>query len=315
LGNPKAWSGETLKVPVKVSRDESQGSFDGYDTFSTTRQNNRKLMSFSPTGYYKSVVLSNLERAVNSGKAKVLDLIGVEMDSAQEDMMDGLGDQIYGDGTGNGGKDIDGLKASVDDGTVAATYGGLSRTTYTTLKSTRTNLAGNLTLSAMATMYNACSVGGDKPTLIVTTPTVWSYYETLLTPTVVANYDAGGFAQVTKDGVVANRGALKGEIGFDALYFRGTPIVKDQKCTAGYMYFLNEKYLNFYSLPHPDNVLKSDSGNVEGYYNDSKPITMSWTGWKKPVNQDAIIGQFILYGQLINRNPNRSGVLLGITGV
>lgn len=314
MSQPKSWSGETLKIPVKVSKSTSGGSFDGYDVFSTTKVNTRQSLSFNPKAYYQSVVLSNMERAVNSGTAKVLDLVKTEMESAQQDMTDSIGALFYSDGTGNGGKDFTGLAAAVDDGSVAATYGGLSRSTYTTLQSTVTTGVGALALTDMASMYDSVKVGGDIPSIIATTESAFSDYESLLTPTVRSNYDAGGFKQVTANGITT-RGALKGEAGFDALFWRGTPLVADEKCTSGYMYFLNEKYLNWYSLPHPDNgSAMQSSDNIEGAAQEQKaPGGFSWTGFKTPVNQDAAIGQFIVYGEIVNRNPNRSGVLQGIT--
>ena len=316
LGNPKSWRGEQLKVPVKIEKSTSGGSFDGYDVFSTVKVNTRKNMFFRPKAYYQSVVLSNLERAVNQS-AKVLDLLQTEMASNEEDMIDSIGDLMYGDGTGNFGKDFTGLAAAVDDGSNIAVYGGLDRGTYPTLAANLTAVGGNLTLSVMAAMFDDCTVGADRPSLIVTTPEVWSFYETLLQPTVVANYNAEGFAQVTRQGTLQNRGALKGEIGFDALYFRGTPVVRDEKCTSGYMYFLNEKYLSWYSLPHPTHQKAPAVGsNIKGAYEEQPiPPVISWSGLKEPVNQDAEIGQFIMYGELINENPNRSGVLTGVTGV
>jgi len=316
MSNPKPWSGEKMKFNVKIAKSTTGGSFDGYDTFDTNRTNNRRQMEFGPKGYYQSVTLSNLEKAVNATPAKVIDLVSAEMDSAQQDMTDGIGTLFYADGTGNSNKDFTGLAAAVDDGTTVATYGGLSRSTYSTLQSDVTATLGNLTLSAMATSYDAATTGSDRPSIIVTTEVIWGYYEQLLQPTVVANYQAGGFAQVTKQGSRQNRGALQGEIGFDALWYRGTPMVKDEKCTSGAMWFLNEKYLDWYSLPHPDNVMHSDGGTIQGVYSeDEKPPVISWTGFKKPTNQDAVIGQFIAYGELINRNPNRSSQIQGITGV
>jgi len=314
LGNPTPWSGEKVKVNVKISKSTTQGSFDGFDTFNTNRVNNRKQMEFSPKGFYHNVTLDNMSVSVNNTPDKILDLIQVEMDSAQQDMADGLGDIMYGDGTGNGGKDLTGLDAAVDDGTSVASYGGLSRATYATLQADVTLALGNLTLTAMATAYDAAAKGSDRPTIIFTTEGVWGFYEQLLQPTVVANYDAGGFAKVTRTGEA--RGGLSGEIGFDALYYRGVPMVKDEKCTTGFMYFLNEKYIKWHSLPHVDNILKSDGGSVEGVYTmDEKTPVFSWTGFKKPVNQDAIVGQFIAYGELINHNPNRSSKIEGITNV
>ncbi len=317
LGNPKPWVGELMKFNVKIAASTAGGSFDGFDTFSTTRTNNRVQMQFKPKGYYQSVVLSNMEIAVNATSAKVLDLLGLEMESAKDDMIDGIGTTFYSDGTGNANKDFTGLAAAVDDGSVAAAYGGLTRTAggYTTLQSSVTAGLGNLTLAAMATSFDAATTGSDKPTLIVTTEAVWAFYEQLLQPTVRAGYDAGGFAQVTKTGTAQNRGALKGEIGFDAIWYRGVPMVKDEKCTAGYMYFLNENYLGWYSLPHPSNALTSGTSMIEGYYAEEMPKPISWTGLKDPINQDAVIGQFIAYGELVNRNPNRSSVIQGITGV
>ena len=318
MTNSKKWMGETLKVPVKVSSSSTGGSYDGYDTFTTTRANTRINMSFNPKAYYQTVTLSNMEKAVNTGEEAVIDLLTVEMESAQQDMIDGIGDLMYGDGTGNGNKDFTGLVAAVDDGTNVATYGGQSRTTYTTLQGNYTATVGNLTLSGMATMYDSCTVGTDVPSLIVTTETVWTYYESLLTPTMSANYNMQSLPMVTSTGINPASQGFAGGSGFVALMFRGTPVVKDEKCTAGYMYFLNEKYLDFHALGHPENIaIKPMSNTIDGVYSQagSNIPVFYWSGWLKPTNQDARTGHFTVYGDLINKNPNRSGVLRGITGV
>lgn len=321
MGDPIPWSGTKYKVPFKHAKSTTGGSYSGYDTFDTTRANTRDSMEFSPKAFYQSITMSNMERAVNMTSEQVLNLLAVELESAQQDMMDSIGTLMYGDGTGNDSKDFTGLAAAVDDGSVAAVYGGKDRSVFTTLQSSVTTGVGNLTLSAMATMYNDCSVGADTPDIIVTTEAIWSYYEELLQPTVVANYNAEGFGKIGA-GKPMRRGALKGDIGFDALYFRGVPIVKDEHCTSGYMYFLNTRYLKWVALAHPDAQKASGAqgGAIEGYYSNGEdgmnsiPV-FSWTGLKQPVNQDSIVGQFLVYGDLINKNPNRSGVLQGITGV
>lgn len=320
IKNARPFQGRSQEVTVKVSSSSSGGSYDGYDLFSTSRSNTRQKMSFPPKGYYQSVVMSGMEVSANASAADKIDLVATEMESAQQDMIDGIGDLFYGDGTGNSSKDFTGLAAAVDDGSVAASYGGLSRSTFTTLQANVTTGVGNITLSQMATMYDSCQVGSDKPTLIVTTPTIWSYYEELLQPTVAHNVAAAGYAQATANGVAQNQAALSGDMGFDALFYRGTPIVKDEKCTSGYMYFLNEKYLHWYSLRHHKHQpMNAGSSHIEGAYDggdvDTVAPPIAWTGLKEPVNQDAEIGQFLMLGELINRNPNRSGVLQGITGV
>lgn len=316
MADPKPWTGETFKFPIKHSKSTTGGSYDGYDTFVTTKQNTRVNASFSPKGFYQTVTLSGMEINVNDS-AKVLDLIGLELESAQQDAIDSIGDMIYGDGTGNSNKDFTGLVAAVDDGTNVATYGGLSRTTYTGWKGNYTASSGTLSLSKMATMYDSCTRGSEVPTLIVTTETLWTAYEALLQPTVQASYQATGYPMVTSAGMTAPGQALVGHAGFVALTFRGTPIVKDEKCTSGYMYFLNEKHFEFRVLADQNGytAVRPAANMIEGVHSQAgtKIPAFYWSGWLRPVNQHAITGNFIMNGDLICKNPRLNGVLRGLT--
>lgn len=310
------WAGETVKFPVKYQKSSTGGSFDGYDTFVTTKQNTRVNAQFNPKAFYQTVTLSGMELDVND-TAKVLDLINVETESAQQDAIDSIGTLLYSDGTGNSNKDFTGLVAAVDDGTNVGTYGGLSRTTYTGFRGNYTASSGSLTLSKMATMYDSCTRGQEAPTIIITTETIWTAYEALLTPTVQAVYQAQGYAQVTSSGMTAPGQVFVGRGGFDALTFRGKPVVKDEKCTSGYMYFLNEKFFDFHVLKSTGDyvAIKPTANLIEGVY--SQPGTsipmFYWSGWLKPTNQNAITGHMLLKGDLINKNPRFSGVLRGLT--
>ena len=265
LGNGKSWNGETLKFPFKYQKSTAGGSFSGLDTFSTTKINTRQVLSFDPRGYYQSVVLPGMEVDVNATPAGVLNLVKVEMESAQMDMIDSIGTLMYADGTGNSNKDFLGLDAIVDDATSVATYGGLARSTYSMLNATRTASGGTLTPALMGALYDNCARGGERPSLIVATEAIWTIYEALLQPTVQANYDAKGYAQATRSGVAESRGALQGEIGFDALFFRGVPFVRDEKCTSQTLWMLNEKYLNWYGLKsHKYSSISLSSSNLFG---------------------------------------------------
>lgn len=317
LSNGKRWRGEALKRPMMYQKNSSGGSYSGFDTLSTAQVNTRVIMSFDPRQHYQSVVLSNLDLAVNATQEKVIDLLAVEMDTAKLSMADDIGSSFYSDGTGNSNKQFLGLEAHVDDGTNVATYATLTRSSYSTaLNSSVTTSVGALTVAQMATAFDAAKVGSDSPTLIVTTPAVWTYYEALLQPTVRADYSAQGFPQVTKSSVASSKAALKGEIGFDSLMYRGCPVVADEKCTSGVMYFLNEKHLAWYGLKHPQHgEVTAKVKNVEtGAIEDSTPaVGLAWSGLKEPVNQDAEIGQFFLYGNLVCWSPRRQAKLSGIT--
>src|SRR3990167_579738 len=316
LGNGKSWNGETLKFPFKYQKSTAGGSFSGLDNFYTTKINTRQVLSFDPRGYYQSVVLPGMEVDVNATPAGVLNLVKVEMESAQMDMIDSIGTLMYADGTGNSNKDFLGLDAIVDDATSVATYGGLARSTYSMLNATRTASGGTLTPALMGALYDNCTRGGERPSLIVATEAIWTIYEALLQPTVQANYDAKGYAQATRSGVAESRGALQGEIGFDALFFRGVPFVRDEKCTSQTLWMLNEKYLNWYGLKsHKYSSISLSSSNFQGVYEDAPKATgFSWSGLKEPTNQYAEIGQIILEGNLVSAGPRYMGRLTGITG-
>lgn len=315
LSNSQEWSGESLKKPLMKSLNTSGGSYSGFDTFSTAQADTRVLFSYDPRQNYQSVVLSNLDLAVNATQDRVLDLLKVEMETAKISMMDRIGTQFYADGTGNSSKDFNGLANLVDDGTVASTVGGLTRATYpTSLNATVTTSVGAITVGRMRTAYDAATHGADTPSLIVTDKTTWSYLEALFAPQIRLNYE--GYSQVTAFDVVKDKQSLKGEIGFNAIMFRGTPIVKDEKCTTGYIYFLNEKYLQWYGLKHPSHEAVEISTTVmeSGAYEKMPKVKgFAWTGLKEPVNQDAEIGQVLLYGNLVCWSPRHNSVLQGVT--
>lgn len=318
LTNSKVWSGESLKRPLMYATNTSGGSYSGFDTFSTSQVNTRVLMAFDPRQNYQSVVLSNLDLAVNATQERVLDLLKVEMETAQISMLDRIGTQFYGDGTGNANKDFLGLGAAVDDGSNVSTYANLARSSYTALQSSVTTSVGAITRGRMATAFDSATHGHQEPTLIITDKTTWSYIEALFAPTIRTNYTESAYVYVTKDryNLTKDKSTLRGEVGFKALNFRGTPIVADEKCTSGFIYFLNENFIEWYGLKHPqhENITLTTNTMESGAYNEAPKVTgFAWTGLKEPVNQDAEIGQILLYGNLTCWSPRHQAVLKGIT--
>jgi hypothetical protein len=308
LANAKKWSGDQMKFPVKYQNGVSGGSFTGYDTFSTAASTRRVNLAFDPKFYQKTITLPLTEVDVNNTDSKVMDLLGTECALAAQEMADEIGTLMYADGTGNSSKDFLGLEAIVDDATNAATYGSLARATYTTLKSTVTASSGTLTLAKMATLFNAVAAGSQKPTLGLTTETVWSLYESLLQP----------MERINMVSTLSRGKGVEGSAGFTALQFKGMPIIADEKCTSGVLYFLNEDFLNFYALPSKMNQpIQYNAQEVEGndYGSSVKGLGFSFTGWVKPTNSYSVIGHVILGGQLISENPKRHGKLTGITGI
>lgn len=279
------------------------------DLLPTAFTDTRVLLKYNPKFIAANVALAGTDILANNTAQKVLDLTQIEMISRAQDLADGVGTQSYQDGTGNNSKNILGLAAIVDDGSNVSTIGGLSRSTYTTLKSTVT-AASTLSLATMRTLYNNIVDAGAVPTRVYTDFPSWALFEQLLQPQ----------ERIYKEvNIVPN---YKGYSGFDGLMYAGLEIVPDRKCTTGYMYFLNEDFLNFYALDGDLSQYESArkvnvasklfTGNQ---YNEVGSLGFFWTGFIKTTQQYAFNSFIVLAGNLLTDNPRRHGVLTGITSI
>jgi hypothetical protein len=304
LRNARSWrGGVSLEVPVYLTTASAPGftavgSYAGFDNLSVLQENMRQRASFTPSQEYASVPISGIQKAINSGDAAVLNLVSEEINFRAKGLADTMGTQLYGDGTGNTSKDILGLLAAVDDTTNVTTYGGLSRSTYSNWNSTITAQSGAaLSLAHLAADVDAAQVANELPTIGICPPAVFTLYEALLTPTVSHQFSMNDF-RMTGEGMARVGGALAANQGFRALTFRGIPIVADEKCTAQYLYFLNENHLWFYTIPVKERAVKAG---------------FSWTGFKEGINQDAVVGQLLWYGQLVGDGPRFHSRRTGIS--
>ena len=316
LRSSEKWSGERIRIPIKYQTNTTGQSFAGFDTFSTAASNTRANMEYQPKFYQITVALPLDELSTNMTDAQIIDLAAVEMKSSAQDMADGIGTLFYSDGTGNGGKDFLGLGAIVDDGTSVDSIGGLSRATYPTLDSTVTASSGTLSLAKMSTLYNAISSGSVTPTLGLVTEVVYALYESLLQPQERIVKDVPLMKGKVSGGLNAGTGLIGGT-GYTGLYYKGFPVLADEKTTSGTMFFLNENFINWYALPvFGTEAVKYKSVDIQGNdYSDVMGLGFSWSGWIKPVNSASVIGHIYLGGELTTDDPKRHGKLTGITAV
>ena len=315
LKKAKKWTGATIQMPVKTSKNSTSTSWSGFDVLPTSATDNRQKLQFSPGFVSISSVLpfDELMTSMNSGsEEQVFNLISLTMESDTQDLADTVGTQFYADGQGNGGKDLQGLGIIVDDGTAVATYGGLSRTTYPTLDATLTASGGTLTLAKMQTLGNNITSGTVRPTAGVCSEAVFSLYEQLLDPQM--RYEMSD--ERIKNGSAMGSGA-KSE-----LFFRGFPVLRDEKATASTMFFLNENFIYWYGIDSKRELglepISYSSEQIEGNdYSKAglKNMGFLWSGWVRPANQMAFIGYPTLAGQLVCNDPKRNGKLTGVTSV
>ena len=317
LQTAKPWkSGVTYDVIIKYQDSTNGGNTGIADKLDTDRQNVRTTMSFAPKMAYKPIVIADIERTLNQGDERVVDLLEAEFDSQAQSLMQVMASNLW---TGTGvGNSWDSIHNAADDGTNFATYGGLSRTTYPTIKGYYLASAGALTLAKMATAYDAVSIGNETPDIIATTKALWSTYESLLVPTVRAGYTQNGYPKMNAFGMLPRAEGLAGNQGFDVLFFRGTPVVRDEQIPSGKMFFINTNYFGFKGINIAGlkqvNFKKSNDGvpmGVPGRIPSTRGF--NFRDMMSPVDQLAEVGHIIYAGNFISENPRLQGQMVGLS--
>jgi hypothetical protein len=322
MSNPVSANGNNIQWNINTTSSTLGTSFKGVETFSTS-------IDFAPvqaveyyTGYAQPVTLSRVEQGINQTPLGQIKLKLASFEFAQNSMSQALGTIMYGFGVGN---DFNGLGYLVDDSTNTSTFAGLSRTTYGTYVNCGGSTgivaatAGVLDLATMDSADDAATVSGlesESPNVVLTTRAVWSLYGSLLEPQKVASYGAlggGSNAGDAKIGQVA-RGNVALNGGSSFLEYRGKPVLADNKATSGVMWFLNESLLEFQSLSIPGlSTVRVANQVTEGVYDKVPPTAFQFRDLMSPVNQLAEVGVFVVYGQLIHKNPIRNEKISGIT--
>jgi hypothetical protein len=265
--------GTKIVEPLIYGQNSTVGSYSGYDTISLTAQAGISAAEFDWKQYAASIAISGIEEAKNNGEAEIINLLEAKIMQAEESMREGFNQMFFGNGTGNSGKNWNGLGNLVSS---VGTVGGIDRADAlnTWWRSYVNPNSGAFTLAKMATAYNSVSVGNDHPDMVLTTQTLFEKYEALLQPQ------------------LRYTDTKTADAGFQNLLFKAAPVTYDVHCPAGYAYFLNSKYL----------TLVGHSGKW-----------FSQTEFVRPENLDAQYALIMCYGNLTIRNAAKQGVITDAT--
>jgi len=248
--------------------------YTGLDEFNVARKLTKTPMLFSWKQCWANISIDGLSMLQNAGAAKVIDLVETEMETAKLTLSDMLGTAVYGDGTGTvtSAKALDGLLAAIDDNSNYSTYGGISRAVADAvglaIRGIYDATGGTFSLPAVNTLFGSATIQPEKPDLIVTTQTLWNKFWERAQPS--QRMPSGpGFDDLAR-------------LGFEAINVNGAAVVVDSKPTAGTIWGLNTK--NIKLVVHRDR-------------------DFHFTGFKIPINQDAIVGQILWAGNLVVPSP------------
>jgi len=319
LQKPKEWqTGTSYKFAIKYTDTTNGGNMGIADRLDTDRQNVRVQAEFNLKASNKPIVVAIAETTVNMGDEQIVNLLDTEFDSQAQSLITLLAQNLYtGNGTGN---DWDSLANAASDSTLYATYGGLSRSTYTAWNGYYLASTGALTLAKLATADDAVTIGTDSPDLSLTTKTIWSTYESLLTPTVRANFSTAGYPKMNAWGGVPTTPGLGGQQGFVYLTFRGTPIAKDEQVPSGKFFLTNSKAFGFVGFNYQDeNIMTANFKQTSDAVPTGVPGNVKSTrGFQfrkmmAPVDQLTKVGYLIYAGNFIATQSRLQGTMAGVS--
>lgn len=315
----KEWNtGTSFKFGIKYQDTTNGGNMGIADRLDTDRQNVRVQANFNLKACNKPVVVAIAETTANMGDEQIVDLLDTEFDSQAQSLMNVMAQNLYtGNGTGN---DWDSLANAASDSTLFATYGDLSRSTYSVFSGYYLASTGALTLAKLATADDAVTIGVDSPDLALTTKAVWSTYESLLTPTVRANFSTAGYPKMNAWGGVSTAPGMGAGQGFVYLTFRGTPIAKDEQIPSGKFFFTNTKGFGFTGFNYQDenimtaNFRKTTDAVPAGVPGNVKSTRgFQFRKMMSPVDQLTKVGYLIYAGNFIATEPRLNGTMAAVS--
>ena len=285
-GNVRPFSGGNVileEIMYDDSTTNNANSYSGYEVLNIAPDSPISAAQYKIAQYADAVTMSGLEMLQNSSKEAIIDLLDGRMQVSEARLLNRISGDLYGDGTGNGGKNLDGLGAAVAAVPTTGTYGGINRATWSFWQNQITTGATSSTtiLAAMTTAAIKQIRGTDKADLIVAGNTLYSYY-------------VGALQAIQR--IAAEE---SGAAGFASLKFYGGGTSADvvlgggygSQETATYMYFLNTNYL--FLRPHKER--------------NFVPIG----GERQSINQDAIVKLYGWAGNLTTSNSFLQGLLTG----
>jgi len=285
-GNVRPFSGGNVileEIMYDDSTTNNANSYSGYEVLNITPDSPISAAQYKIAQYADSVTMSGLEMLQNSSKEAIIDLLDGRMQVSEARLLNRISGDLYGDGTGNGGKNLDGLGAAVAVSPTTGTYGGINRAVWTFWRNQiTTGATGSSNILAKMTEAAIKQIRGtDKADLIVAGNTMYTYY-------------VGSLQAIQR---IASEES--GAAGFASLKFYGGGTSADvvlgggygSQETATYMYFLNTNYI--FLRPHKER--------------NFVPIG----GERQAINQDAIVKLYGWAGNLTTSNSFLQGLLTG----
>jgi hypothetical protein len=276
-GNKNPATGRSIVQEIEYAENTNVQWFSGAEQFGTAAGETFTAAEFNYKQLVGAVTITGLEEIQNSGREAVHNLMKARIRNLEKSLKNTVATALYADGTGSDGKEVGGLQLLVAD-TNTNTVGGISANTYSWWRnqvydfSVAAVTASSTTIQrALNTIWLSLIRGSDKPDMIMSGSTYYTYYLESLQVNQRFADDKGAGAGFT-----------------NLMYMGNTPVIYDDQCNATRMYLLNTDYL----------FLRPAKGR------EFKPL-----GDRASVNQDAMVIPVTWAGNMTTSNRSLQGVI------
>ena len=269
--------GRTITESLIYPENGSAQWYRDMDTFTIAAEEILTAAEYDWSQLGAFIYLTGREKIMNRSTEEAIDLVRARISAAQATLANMTGAALYSDGTTT--NMIGGLQHLISDTpTVSASVGGIDASVLgqeywqNAVESVGAALDPTNIQTAMNNLYLKVKRGQDKTNLIT------------------AAYDAYSAYWSSLQAIQRIQQAQTADAGYQELFFNGAPVLADDQCPDGHMYFLNTKFLKLKCAPDrkwsPDTKRLIDNADYE--------VTPIWFA-----------------GQLVTSNRARQGVLFG----
>ena len=275
--------GRRIEVRLRYGKNETVAYFTKGDTVPINQNETLTVAYFNYKNCAATIVRYFEDWRKNRGKAQIINKVKDDIQTATSSLIDRFEQDLFGDGTGDNGKAIEGLAKHVADDPTSGVVGGIDRSTYTWWRNNYKDMSSeNPSLylrKRMREMFNSCGRYGEGvsrfPDFFVCSEGVYNLYEE----------ETLEFKQIVNQNT--------GDASFGDLTFKGRPLRWSPSCPTGRIYFLNSHFFQF--LYDPD-------------------FFFEMTEWKPIPNQPFDrVAQIVVSGNLTISNARRLGIIFGIS--
>lgn len=274
--------GRTILEEIAYAENGTYKRYSGYESLDITPSDVFTAAEFNLKQAAVAVTMSGLEMLQNAGEEQVIDLMESRIENAEITMMNNISNDIYSDGTADGGRQIGGMQLLVSDvGT--GEVGGINSSTWTFWQNYVFDFSSNSLTPGSSTIQQAMNTtwlnlkrNRDSTDLIVADNLYYGYYWASLQ----------AIQRITSDRMA--------QAGFRSLEFQGADVVadggQDGDAPSGHMYFMNLDYIAF--RPHSQR--------------NFVPLNPD----RYSTNQDALVKLMAWAGNMTVRNRSLQGVIV-----